>query len=105
MHDTKKLIRNVGQLFLDPPLGYELDDVLGIVKESVEEVIDKHNSNMWWLQVRTALKQILETCSDSELDSILLIDYGEYPNRIGGSRSFFERLYKVIDDTLEERTD
>jgi hypothetical protein len=58
--------------------------------------ISKLTGSGYWEKAEKALKIAIEGINEDVLDPILEKDYGIWPNQVGGSKAFFERLHSAI---------
>lgn len=82
-----------------------METILDKIKHSIGQTKLGQNTDSkgFWVSKEQALRIFLDEYDNEELDRILTFYFGIYPKEVqGDSRAFFENLYTVIHDGLEE---
>ena len=109
--DASTEVADIGVFFFQHEIRYYesfqlgMDTILDKIKHSVVQTKPGENTDSkgFWVSKEDALRIFLGEYDNEEIDRILTFYFGIYPKEVqGDSRAFFEKLYTVIHDGLEE---
>ena len=103
---VKKVVQDIGSSYFYDEVSdsYHPDPsvlkIFGLIKDDIAH--SKITGEGFWEKREEGLRIALQGLSESEFDVILRFTYNLDPEAVGGSKSFFERLYSIISDAIAE---
>jgi hypothetical protein len=103
INNARETIRQIGAAYFEDEIGnFTINEIIGQIKNFIFQT-SKLQGIFEWEHELQAIRIVLSTFTNDQLDQIILTEYGIFPESVNGARFFLENLAEEMEIAIRQK--